>query len=84
MFEFGFTRADLVRAVWAFVAIFAATFVALMVGPLQALQESCAAETGCDWSTAKGAAMAAGVAAIGTAALAVKNLVLKDGSKVKG
>lgn len=84
MFEFGFTRRDLTRSAWAFAAAFLATFIGLMVGPLDHLRQTCADVAGCDWSSAKVAGAAAAVAAFTAALVAVKNLVLKDGGAAKG
>ena len=65
MISIGFTRNDLIRAVWTFVA--AAVGYILIVQPTDATS----------WKTALVAGVAAGVSA-------VKNLLLADGSRLKG
>jgi hypothetical protein len=84
VFEFKFTRADVVRSIWVFLAAGATTFVALVAGPVKDTLDKCSAGSPCDWSTAKAAAVAAGLAAVSAGLVAVKNFVLKDGSTAKG
>ncbi len=74
MFNISFTGKDAVRVAWTFVFTFVSVFLATAQGwgsmP--------------DLATAKAAAVSAGAAALAAAFSALKNLVLADGSTVKG
>jgi len=66
MFQLSFTKKDLVRAVWAFLAGGIGTYVTMQQ----------AHATG-DWKVLLGAVVTAGL-------VSVKNLILADGSTLKG
>ena len=74
MFEFGFTKSDVVRAVWAFVGTFIGCYYAMATG-FSSIP---------NMSTAKAAVVALFPSAITAALLAAKNAFLKDGTPLKG
>lgn len=71
MFEFGFTKKDLVRAIWSFVFGFVGFYILNTTQVVNA-----------DDPAAAAAALLTGAAMAGLSAL--KNLLLKDGSTLKG
>lgn len=74
MFRISFTLRDLVRVVWAFLFTYVSTFFLLADGwgPIT------------NWANAKAAAIALAPACLAAAFSAVKNLVLADGTTLKG
>lgn len=82
MFDLSFTAKDLVRSVWAFLAAFVVTFLISALGILEQLLRSC--ETHCDLPEAKSALIALAIATGTAIAVALKNLLLKDGTTAKG
>lgn len=82
-FGLGFTKQDVVRAVWTFVSTFAVTFGAAVWGPVKDILTKCA-EAACPAPPNKAFWLAAVLGAGTTAFIAVKNFVLKDRSALKG
>lgn len=74
MFEFGFSKRDLVRAAWAAVFAFVGAYATLVAGFGRAPE----------FSELRSAAIALFPAAVAAALSAVKNAVLSDRSSVKG
>ena len=74
MFQIGFTIKDLVRVAWCFAFTYVATFFTLANGwgPVNSFTD------------AKAAAIALAPACLAAAFSAVKNLVLRDGTTLKG
>lgn len=82
MFKVGFTKSDFVRSVWSLVLGALTVFAVAALGILSNVVTSC--QTACDWNGAKTAGIAAAVG-LGVAVLTgVKNLLLADGSALKG
>ena len=82
MFDVSFNAKDFVRSLWTFAFSFIIVFGATASGIVKDFISSCA--THCDVATAKAAGIAA-VIALGVSILtAAKNLLLADGTTVKG
>lgn len=82
MFEVSWNKKDLVRAVWSFIGSFVIMFAATASGIVKDFISSC--QTHCDVAAAKSAGIAALVALGVGIFTAIKNLLLKDGTLVKG
>lgn len=80
MFQFSFSVRDFVRSVWALVFASSASFIVAMTAIVTDVAKACGANITA--SKASVVALVVGfIAAIGTG---IKNLVLKDGTKLKG
>ena len=82
MFELSFTKKDLVRSIWTFVGVYVTVALADLLGVANDLIESC--KTSCDWASAEAQSIAIAVALGSAILLGLKNLVLKDGTTLKG
>ncbi len=82
MFQFSFTLKDFIRSVWAFVAVYVTVAGGQLLGVADDLVKSC--KTSCDFTSAKAQGIAILIALVSAVLLALKNLVLADGSTLKG
>lgn len=82
MFQISFTKKDLVRSVWTFLGVYVATAAADLLGVANDLIESC--KSACDFSSAEAQSVAIGLAFLSAVVIGIKNLVLKDGTALKG
>jgi hypothetical protein len=82
MFEFNFTTKDFIRSVWTFLAVYIVTAGGQLLGVANDLVESC--KDACDFTSAKAQGIAVLIALASAILLAFKNLLLKDGSTLKG
>jgi len=82
MFGLSFTKSDVVRSMWGFLLPFVVVFTAGLTGIAKDLLTSC--QTGCDVDATTSAALALAVGVGSSLLIGVKNLVLKDGTTLKG
>lgn len=82
MFKFSFTKKDLVRSIWTFLGVYAAAALVQLLGVANALIDSC--KDVCDFGTAKSQGIVVLLGLASAIVLGVKNLLLKDGTTLKG
>lgn len=80
--DVGFTANDFKRSVWSLVLTALGVFVVAALGILNNLLTSCS--DACDWNGAKTAGIAAAVGLASAILVGIKNLLLADGSPLKG
>ena len=78
----GFTADDFKRSVWSLVLTALGVFAVAALGILNDLLESC--KTACDWNSAKVAGLAIAFGLASAILVGIKNLILADGSALKG
>lgn len=81
-FSLGFNADDLKRSVWSLVLSALGVFLIAGLGIANNLIASCS--DACDWNSAKVAGLAAAVGLASAILVGIKNLLLADGSALKG
>jgi hypothetical protein len=82
MFGLSFTTKDLVRSVWTFLGVYLAAALVSALGILNSLVESC--NDVCDFGTAKQQTVTLALATASAIVIGIKNLLLADGTTLKG